>query len=113
MTHALPSTAKRAGIDAYYIGYWDEQAQFAQGAGEELRHTLGLRFFGQKSNFDWDVEGFYQFGRYDMTRGDGSISAWAVGSNIGYTFDDATLRPRLGMKVNLISGDDDPDDADL
>jgi hypothetical protein len=113
MTHALPSIAERAGIDAYYIGYSDEQAQFAQGPGEELRHTLGVRFFGQKSNFDWDVEGFYQFGQYDMSASDGSISAWAVGSNIGYTFNGALLRPRVGLKVNFISGDEDPDDADL
>jgi hypothetical protein len=112
-TRALPPIGKRAGIDAYYIGYSDDRAGFAQGTGEELRHTLGVRFFGEKGDFDWDVEGFYQFGRYDMSTSDGSISAWAVGSNIGYTFTGAPLRPRLGAKVNIISGDDDPDDADL
>jgi hypothetical protein len=112
-TRALPSIGKRAGIDAYYIGYWDDEARFAQGPGEEMRHTLGVRFFGQKGAFDWDLEGFYQFGQYDMATRDGSISAWAVGSNIGYTFDAAPLRPRLGMKMNVISGDDDPNDADL
>jgi hypothetical protein len=112
-THALPSLGKRGGVDAYYIGYSDDGAQFAQGPGEELRHTLGVRFFGEKSNFDWDLEGFYQFGRYEMSTSDGRISAWAVGSNIGYTFGGAPLRPRLGMKVNVISGDDDPGDADL
>jgi hypothetical protein len=112
-TRALPSIAKRAGIDAYYIGYSDEGARFAQGPGEELRHTLGVRFYGEKSGFDWDVEGFYQFGQYDMAASDGNISAWAVGSNIGYTFNGAPLRPRVGLKANIISGDDDPDDADL
>jgi hypothetical protein len=112
-TRSLPSLGKQAGIDAYYVGYWDDQAQFAQGPGEELRHTLGVRFFGAKSDFDWDVEGFYQFGDYEMSAGNGGISAWAVGCNIGYTFEGAPLRPRLGMKMNVISGDDDPDDADL
>lgn len=112
-TRALPSLGKRAGIDAYYIGYSDDRARFAQGAGEELRHTLGVRFSGEKSDFDWDFEGFYQFGDYDMSAGDGRISAWAVGSNVGYTFSGAFLRPRIGMKVNVVSGDDDPADADL
>jgi hypothetical protein len=112
-TFALPSIGKRAGIDAYYIGYSDDGARFAQGPGEELRHTLGVRFFGEKRNFDWDFEAFYQFGRYDMASGDGRISAWAVGANVGYTFDGAPLRPRLAMKANVISGDDDPGDADL
>jgi hypothetical protein len=112
-THALPWIGKRAGIDAYYVGYSDDRARFAQGPGEELRHTLGVRFFGEKSNFDWDVEAFYQFGRYDMSTGNGRISAWAVGSNVGYTFDGTPLRPRMGMKANVISGDDNPRDADL
>ena len=112
-THALPSIGKRAGIDAYYVGYSDELARFAQAAGDELRHTLGARFFGEKSNFDWDVEAFYQFGQYDTVTSDGSISAWAVGSNVGYTLNGAPLRPRLGMKSNVISGDDDPGDPDL
>jgi len=112
-TLALPSIGKRAGIDAYYIGYSDDKARFAQGPGEELRHTLGVRFFGEKSNVDWDFEACYQFGRYAMSGGEGRISAWAVGGNVGYTFDGAPLRPRLGMKANVISGDDDPKDADL
>jgi hypothetical protein len=112
-TLALPSSGKLAGIDAYYIGYSDDRARFAQGAGEELRHTLGVRFFGEQSDFDWDLEAAYQFGRYDMSTSDGRISAWAVASNIGYTFHGTPLRPRLGMKVNIISGDDDPDDPDL
>ena len=112
-TRTLPSIGKRTGIDAYYIGYSDDLAMFAQGAGEELRHTLGMRFFGGKSNFDWDVEAFYQFGQYDMLASGGTISAWAVGSNIGHTFSGTSLRPRLGMKANIISGDDDPGDPDL
>ena len=108
----LPSIGKGAGIDAYYIGYSDEGARFAQGPGEELRHSLGVRLFGEKHHFDWDVEACYQFGRYEMSGGDGVISAFSVKSNIGYTFD-RPLRPRLGLKVNVISGDDDPGDPDL
>ena len=48
----------------------------------------------------------------ERVSGDGGISAFSVASNVGYTFDGA-LRPRLGMKVNVISGDDDPDGPDL
>ena len=112
-TYALPSLGKRGGIDAYYIGYSDDIAGFAQGPGEELRHTLGVRFFGDVNDWDWDVEAFYQFGDYNMSAGDGRISAWAIGSNVGYTFTGAPLRPRVAMKANVISGDDDPADPDL
>ena len=112
-TTALPSIGKRAGVDAYYIGYSDDEARFAQGPGKEVRHTIGGRFFGETRGLDWDLEASYQFGQYDMATADGRISAWAVNSNIGYTFDRAPFSPRLGMKANVISGDDNPRDAGL
>jgi hypothetical protein len=36
-----------------------------------------------------------------------------VASSTGYTFEDLPLSPRLGLKANIISGDNNPDDADL
>ncbi len=112
-TRELPSLGDRSGLDAYCIGYLDEQAAFVQGGGRELRHTLGTRFFGDRRGVDWDLEGFYQFGSFDAADGDGDISAWSVASNVGYTVEQVPLRPRLGLRANVISGDDDPDDPDL
>ena len=114
-TRELPSLGDGSGIDAYYIGYRDRDAAFAQGEGRELRHTLGTRFFGENDGFDWDLEGFYQFGTFEQAAGDGSISAWSLASSVGYTFAHAhaPLRPRLGLKANVISGDDDPAHPDL
>lgn len=113
-TRKLPSLGAGSGVDAYYIGYLNREAEFAQGGGRELRHTLGTRFFGENRGFDWDLEGFYQFGSFDPAAGGrGDISAWSVASNVGYTFERAPFRPRLGLRANVISGDDDPDDPDL
>jgi hypothetical protein len=97
------------GLDAYYIGYGNDEATFNQGSGREDRHTLGTRIFGGASGFDWNAEGFYQFGSF----GRGNIRAWSVGSDTGYTLSDAPLTPRLSVKANIISGDDDPADNDL
>jgi Alginate export len=107
-TRTLP-VGDKAGVDAYYIGYQAKDAVFNQGAGDELRHTLGARLFGGVSVWDWNLEGFYQFGDF----ADGRISAWSVASYIGFTFTKVPLRPRVGLKANIISGDEDPDDRDL
>ena len=99
----------KSGLDLYYIGYDNDQAVFNQGSGSEERHTVGARLFGRAEGLDWDWEAMYQFGEF----GDGDISAWSVASNTGYTLADLPLSPRLGLKANIISGDDDPDDPDL
>jgi hypothetical protein len=97
------------GLDVYYIGFDNDAAVFNQGAGAERRQTLGARFFGQAQGWDWNWEVFYQFGTF----GDGTIRAWSVASDTGYTFANLPLSPRLGLKANIISGDDNPADPDL
>lgn len=97
------------GVDAYYIGYQEKDATFNQGTANERRHTVGSRLFGTLSGWDWNTEGFYQFGSF----GDGDIRAWSVGSDTGYTFSNTPWTPRLSLKANIISGDDDPSDAEL
>jgi hypothetical protein len=96
-------------LDLYYIGYDNNAAAFNQGMGSERRHTVGARIFGRAQAWDWDWEAMYQFGEF----GNGDISAWSVASSTGYTFADIPLSPRLGLKANIISGDNDPGDADL
>ena len=98
-----------SGVDLYYIGYDNDLAVFNQGSGPEERHTIGARLFGRAQGWDWDWEAMYQFGEF----GNGDISAWSVASSTGYTFAELPLSPRLGLKANIISGDDDPDDPDL
>jgi hypothetical protein len=112
-TAALPELGRHAGVDVYYIGSLDRDAEFTQGDGRDLRHTLGVRLFGRRGDFDFDVEAFYQFGTFDGPDGDGAISAYSVAADVGYTFSGVPLSPRLELKLNTISGDDDRDDATL
>ncbi len=107
-TRTLP-LGEKSGVDGYYIGYQNRDAVFNQGAGDERRHTLGARLFGNARAWDWNLEAFYQFGDF----AEGSISAWSVASDTGFTFANTPLRPRVGLKANIISGDDDPNDRDL
>jgi hypothetical protein len=104
-----PQPSAPAAVDLYYIGYLNEEAVFADRTGRELRHTLGARLFGEAGGWDWNFEFIYQFGDFDA----GAISAWGVGSDTGYTFQDAPLTPRVALRAAVISGDRDPGDRDV
>jgi hypothetical protein len=106
-----PSLSATA-VDLYYLGYFDADAFYNSGAGQELRHTLGTRLFGSQAigtgTLDWNYEGILQFGSF----GNGSILAWSAGTETGYTFD-TLFRPRFALRGNFISGDSNPEDDNL
>lgn len=94
----------QSGLDLYYLGLSREDAGYSQGKADELRHTVGMRPWGVSGNWDYDLELTYQFGRF----GDGDINAWMAATNSGYTFRSLRFKPRLGLKVEVASGDRDP-----
>lgn len=87
--------------DLYYLGFRHERGQFGGIAGEEMRHSLGLRLFGAQSGFDWNLEGTPQVGSFANQ----DILAGSFAADIGVTFDDLPWKPRLGLKSNYASGD--------
>ncbi len=95
--------------DIYYLGLDRSDAHFDQGTAVERRDTLGTRLWGQNAHWDYNVELVYQFGTF----GTGNIRAWTIASDFGFTFTAARLRPRLGLKANVTSGDANPNDNDL
>lgn len=88
-------------LDLYYLGFRNEDAVYADGAGTELRHTLGARFSGKTHGFDYDIEPVGQFGTF----GDRDIRAWTLAADGGYTFAGIAWKPRLGAKFDIASGD--------
>jgi Alginate export len=95
--------------DLYYLGLNRDNAMFAQGIANEHRHTLGARLFGKANDFDWNVEGAYQFGQF----GTADINAWTVSANLGYTFQGVPFSPRIGLNADVISGDRNLHDGTL
>jgi hypothetical protein len=87
--------------DLYYLGYKNDQANYATGNGSEERHTFGTRLFGDGDGFDYDVEPILQTGEF----ADKQILAWTVGSSAGYRIDNITAHPRLGTEFDVVSGD--------
>jgi hypothetical protein len=104
-----PSFRPVGNVDLYYLGFRDDSGSFVQGVEGETRHTIGARLWGDARGWDWNWEAAYQFGSF----GDGDISAWTLASDTGFTFAEAPLRPRLGLRANVASGDYYPNDSNL
>lgn len=97
------------GIDLFYLGLRDRGAIVDQGAGREMVHTFGSRFFGDTGTVYWNVEAAVQTGTF----ADNTIAAWAVGGELRYRWTDIPLAPEAGLAINIISGDKNPNDQRL
>lgn len=96
-------------LDLYYFGLHKKTAVFDDGKGMETRQVIGTRIWETKNQFQYDLEGVYQFGNFAI----GDISAWTASANISYTFSKHKLKPQLGLKTEAISGDKRQGDGKL
>ena len=96
-------------FDTYYLGLNRRTSAFAQGIARERRHTLGTRAYGEHRGWDWNIEAAWQWGWFGATR----IRAWTVSLDAGYVFTRLPLKPRVGLKMDAISGDGDAKDRRL
>jgi hypothetical protein len=93
-------------VDVYYLGLDRQDAEFEDGVGRERRHSVGVRAFGSPGPWDYDIEAVWQFGDF----AGGPIRAWTVASDLGYS-PPAIPEVRLGLKVDVASGDKAPGDG--
>jgi len=100
----IPGTP--VGLDLYYLGLNRASATFNGTSGRDRRHTVGGRLHGDigDTGFDYDFEGAYQFGSV----GSGDVSAWMIGSQLGYAFGDVWAKPRPFIGLDWASGDRNP-----
>ena len=100
---------KAGNFDFYYLGIHHDEARFEEGQAEEIRHTLATRYWKSGGGFTYNMEGAYQFGRF----GNGTISAWTMAIEFGYTFEKTKFRPSLNLRNDYISGDNKAGDGNL
>jgi hypothetical protein len=78
-------------------------------------YTLGGRIrsaTNELGNFDYTIEGAYQFGDWKATAASARMdhNAYAFMANVGYTFADTPGKPRVALEYSFGSGDSDPTD---
>ncbi|RDC55158.1 hypothetical protein DU508_18585 [Pedobacter chinensis] len=96
-------------LDLYYLGIWKKNFKFGNFTQRELRHSTGIRVWKETGNWQYDFEAVYQFGKF----GTSDISAYTLSSNSSYTFTGLKAKPKIGLKAEVISGDNDPKDHKL
>jgi len=88
------------------LGIHREDGEYASGKGNEYRHSFGAREFGEWRGLDYNAEEAVQTGTF----GNESILAWTGSLDSGYTWN-TLFNPRLGIKADVTSGDNNPNDG--
>ncbi len=101
---SMPANERRPGADFYLLGYDRRNAEFSRGTAGEQRLTWGSRVSGRSGDLDYDWEAAYQSGRF----GSEKIGAYLAATETGYTLERLPLTPRLGLRADVASGDQNP-----
>lgn len=100
---------KGGNFDFYYLGARRDKAEFEEGTGKELRHTLATRYWKSGGGFIYNLEAAYQFGTF----GTGNINAWTTAIEFGYMFEETKFKPSINLRNDYISGDKKAGDGNL
>jgi hypothetical protein len=109
-----------SGLDVYYMGDAVKKAyftrtgsgyfqDFVQGIGNEVRNSLGVRFFGGRGPLDWDMEYIFQVGQNQGN----ALWAYSLSIGGGYTVPALPASPRFTLGLDFVSGDRSDLDGDL
>jgi hypothetical protein len=90
-------------MEVYYLGFETPQSFFNDATGEDIRHTIGSRRFGKLGNkLRYNTELMFQIGE---TEGKNAMG-WAFETDWHYHFNNKNWQPELGLKLDVISGDE-------
>jgi hypothetical protein len=102
-----PNRIAGFGVDGYWYEVNRETATLREGAGRDHRDNWGGRLWKRNAAWDIDLEGNHQSGKF----AGGSVDAYAILFEGGYTLGSKPLKPRVGLRANLFSGDRDLSDG--
>jgi len=96
--------------ELYYLGFKSKAAGFSDVFGEEIRHSIGFRRFGNVDRkFTFNNEVIYQWGDLDGN----TISAFNIEFDLSYRLNKMFWTPSIGIKLDWSSGDRETDDGKL
>jgi hypothetical protein len=93
----------------YYLGIDNKEATFNRGTAQEIRHTIGTRFWGNHGPLDYDLEALFQLGSFGNT----DIRAWSVAPGVSYNLRSVSLSPQVEARFIATSGDKNPETGAL
>ncbi|MCV2484770.1 alginate export family protein [Flavobacterium sp. SH_e] len=88
-------------VEIYLLNLQKSESTFNTFSGSENRNTAGFRIFGNQSNWFYDIEAAYQFGRFERK----NIKAWTFSANNYYSYNIKKSIQKVGLKAEYISGD--------
>jgi Alginate export len=102
-TKSTAAELNNISLDLFYIGFEHGQAQFNQGVGDELRHSIGGRLWRAHhiNGLDFNLFGVYQFGSFAGKQ----ISAFSAAIDAGYKVFNLPWAPRIAGSLQISSGD--------
>jgi len=107
-SRVIAPSRQTVGLEVYYLGLARDAAHFDQGTANETRHTFGARVWHQ-GPWAYDAEAMFQVGRF----GSGDIRAWRSVIEGSHLVAAAVWLPRLGLVLDVASGDKNPADPNL
>ncbi len=93
----------------YYLNVDRAHAVYDQGQGRDLRHTIGVKWTGTGTRLDLNYDLIWQWGSFEGS----AVRAWAFSTETGYRFARAPGKPRLSVRTDIASGDQDRNDPRL
>jgi hypothetical protein len=100
---------ERSDVGVYYLGVDRRVSVFAQGAGQEVRHTIGGKWAGSGSRVDLNYDALFQWGHFAGA----PTRAWAFATETGVRLRRLPWRLRLSIRSDIASGDRDSGSPDL
>lgn len=96
--------------ELYYLGFQAANSNFNDVNGDETRHSIGLRRFGQiGKHWQYNSEVIYQFGKI----GTDDIRAFSIDTDWHFDLKETKLKWRPGLKLEYTSGDQTAGDGSV
>jgi hypothetical protein len=99
----------RSEMGGYYLGIERHRSVYVQGIGSEVRHTAGMKWAGGNTRFDLNYDMVFQWGEFAGA----PVRGWAFATETGFRWPRAVWRPRVSVRSDAASGDEDPGDPRL
>jgi hypothetical protein len=95
-----PGEGVALNLDPFYVGFRSTGLTLAGRTGLDERHGLGARLWGSVGPVQLDWTAVRQTGGFAGR----DVEAWAVFTDTAYVFADAALKPRVGVRFDVMSG---------